>query len=441
MTHEEFIEEIASYVKEFAPQYGIVCYSAPIAQACLESAYGTSELAIFARSVFGAKWREEASNGGKYLKIGSEQNPDGSYVSSVMEWSTYEDWRESTHGYFKFLFERSGVTRYNNLKGIYDPETYLEAIRLDGYCTSQKYTENCMRVITENNLTRFDPEKPQPQPTPTGFSNSPLATYYRLSPTHKSREGKKISVFIPHVYVGQVSAKEGVDHFAQNVGGSCTYVIGYDGQIGQSVDEEYKSGCTGGTLSVNGYTGNKIDFEAVTVEIASDISDPYRITDEAKNALIRLMADVSLRNGLGLYKWSNNPNLVGNWDAQNIALHRWFAKKSCPGNYVISILPSVVEEANKIIQGGVVPPQPVPAKPSVANPTIKKNSSGIEAINLQKDLNYLGYKDNSGRILSEDGIFGTCSVQALINFQKSNGLAADGIYGAASYAKMKALLG
>ena len=41
MTHEQFIEEIAKYVKKYAPQFGIKVYSPIIGQACLESGYGT----------------------------------------------------------------------------------------------------------------------------------------------------------------------------------------------------------------------------------------------------------------------------------------------------------------------------------------------------------------------------------------------------------------
>ena len=45
MTKEQFIEKIASLVKKYADSYDIKVISPIIAQACLESAYGTSELA------------------------------------------------------------------------------------------------------------------------------------------------------------------------------------------------------------------------------------------------------------------------------------------------------------------------------------------------------------------------------------------------------------
>jgi len=435
MTREEFIDKVASAVEKIAPNYGICVYSPIIAQACLESAYGTSELAVICANIFGIKYNDQVSNGGKYLKIGSEQNPDGSYVASTMEWCTFvhdEDFSSSVEGYFKFLFGRSGVTRYNNLKGITSPQLYCDTIKADGYATSIYYSDNLMRIIDEYNLYRFDPETPQPMPT---TDISPLSTYFNLSPTHRDRAGKKIAVFIPHVYVGHVSAKHGVDHFAQNVGASCSYVIGWDGQVGCSVNETYKPGTTGGDKMVNGYSGNAVDCYAVTVEMASDPTNPYAINDAVENALVNLMADVAIRNGISSWKFKNDPNLVGNWDAQYVLLHRWFASKSCPGPDVISKLPRICEKSNIIINGGQPIPTPTPVM-TVAQPTIKKGSKGTEALNLQKNLNYLGYTDDKGSKLDEDGIFGNCSVQSLKTFQKACGLSADGIYGSASYQQM-----
>ena len=56
MTQEQFIAEIAKYVQKYAPQYGIAVCSPIIAQACLESAYGTSKKAKH-HNYFGLKYR------------------------------------------------------------------------------------------------------------------------------------------------------------------------------------------------------------------------------------------------------------------------------------------------------------------------------------------------------------------------------------------------
>ena len=75
-----FIEQIARLVVKYAPSYGIAVHSPIIAQAILESASGTSELAVNANNYFGLKYRKGRCKTciGIYHKVGSEQNPDGS---------------------------------------------------------------------------------------------------------------------------------------------------------------------------------------------------------------------------------------------------------------------------------------------------------------------------------------------------------------------------
>ena len=154
MSNANFIEEIGAYVKKHAPFYNICVYSPIIAQAILESASGTSELAIKANNFFGLKWRANRcpSSDGHYIKNGSEQNPDGSYSSSVMKWFSFPDMEAGVRGYFDFI----NISNYANLKGVTDPETYLRNIKADGYATSLKYVENLMNVIQKYDLTHYD---------------------------------------------------------------------------------------------------------------------------------------------------------------------------------------------------------------------------------------------------------------------------------------------
>lgn len=85
--------------------------------------------------------------------------------------------------------------------------------------------------------------------------------------------------------------------------------------------------------------------------------------------------------------------------------------------------------------GSVTPitptPEPTPVADTVAQPTVKKGSTGANAKLLQHNLNKFGYG------LAEDGDFGTKSDIALRGWQLATGLSPDGIYGNASYEKMK----
>lgn len=150
-----FVEDIAKYVVKYAHQYGILVHSPIIAQAILESAVGTSELAKV-NNYFGLKYRPGRcpTSDGVYYKVGSEQNADGSYTSSTMQWFKFPSMEDGVIGYFDFI----NVSNYASLKGVTDPRTYLERIRSSGYATSLKYVDNLMKVIDFYNLTRYDGE-------------------------------------------------------------------------------------------------------------------------------------------------------------------------------------------------------------------------------------------------------------------------------------------
>ena len=135
MTKEQFIKEAAKYVLEFAPKYDIKVCSAPLAQIILESACGTSELAINAHNYSGLKYRAGRcpSSNGIYYKDGAEQDPiTGEYTNSAMQWFKFPDMRSGIQGYFDF----TNISNYKSLKGVTDPQTYLENIKAAGYATS-----------------------------------------------------------------------------------------------------------------------------------------------------------------------------------------------------------------------------------------------------------------------------------------------------------------
>lgn len=104
MTIQEFIDSIAGYIKKYAAAYNVCVFSPIIAQAILESNKGTSELAVNAHNYFGLKYRKGRCKTcvGVYHKVGSEQNPDGTYTSSAMEWC--QVWKHGGWCYRVFRF-------------------------------------------------------------------------------------------------------------------------------------------------------------------------------------------------------------------------------------------------------------------------------------------------------------------------------------------------
>ena len=200
------------------------------------------------------------------------------------------------------------------------------------------------------------------------FSNSPLATVRMISPNRTPNRNHAIDTITIHCFVGQVTAKRGCEVFLpESKGASCNYVVGYDGSIGLCVEEKDRSWCSGGydknkqPIRVNDISGKSNDYQAVTIEVASDNTHPYTITDKAMTALIELVADICRRNGIKKLLWKGDKNLVGKVDQQNLTVHRWFANKSCPGDYIYERLSDIAAKVNAKL--GASGTSPAPAAP------------------------------------------------------------------------------
>ena len=173
------------------------------------------------------------------------------------------------------------------------------------------------------------------------FTNSPLVTYTKITNNKTKNRNHAIDTITIHCIVGQWTAKQGCDYFATtNRKCSANYVVGKDGSIGLSVDEKDRSWCSSNAAN---------DHRAITIEVASDTEHPYAVTDKAYNALIQLIADICKRNNIKELKWKADPSLIGQVDKQNMTVHKWFAKKDCPGEYLYSRHSDIAAKVNAIL--------------------------------------------------------------------------------------------
>lgn len=180
------------------------------------------------------------------------------------------------------------------------------------------------------------------------MSNSPLVTYTKISPNKTSPRKYKIDTITIHCIVGQWTAKQGCDYFANpERKASSNYVVGKDGSIGLSVSEKDRAWTSGGKLKANGITGSENDHRAVTIEVASDTYHPYKITDKALNALVELCTDICKRNNIKRLLWEGDKALVGNISRQNMTVHRWFENKACPGDYLYNLHSYIAQKVNE----------------------------------------------------------------------------------------------
>lgn len=176
------------------------------------------------------------------------------------------------------------------------------------------------------------------------MSNSPLATYTRISPNKNHPRKYPITRITPHCVVGQFTAKQILDmnHFTTydpNNGASCNYAVGKDGSIGLGVDEGDRSWCS---------SSSDNDHRAVTIEVSSELVHPYEITDAAYKALIDLMVDICKRNGKSGLVWPGSKESALAYqpksDEMVLTAHRFFANKACPGDYMYSRFGQMAEE-------------------------------------------------------------------------------------------------
>lgn len=155
MSKQDFIREIAGHIQKIAPEYDIRVNSPVIAQAILESAFGESKLSAVYHNYFGLKCGTKWAGRSVNMKTQEEYTP-GTKTTIRDNFRAYGSMEEGVRGYFEFI----QMERYLNLKGITDPQKYLETIIKDGYATSSTYVKNCMSLIKEYGLTRYDKEEP-----------------------------------------------------------------------------------------------------------------------------------------------------------------------------------------------------------------------------------------------------------------------------------------
>lgn len=176
------------------------------------------------------------------------------------------------------------------------------------------------------------------------MGNSPLVTYTKISPNRTSPRNHVIDTITIHCYVGQVTAERGCNGFASSERqASSNYIVGYDGSIGMSVEEKDRSWCT---------SNRDNDNRAITIEVASGSQHPYEVTEAAYKALIDLLVDICQRNpDIGKLKWKADKSLIGQPDKQNMTVHRWFANKACPGEWLYSRHAQIAAEVNARLDG------------------------------------------------------------------------------------------
>ena len=185
-----------------------------------------------------------------------------------------------------------------------------------------------------------------------GYTNSSLVVCKKLSPNHSGQRNHSIDRITPHCVVGQCSAEGLGDWFAKSsTQASSNYGIDKDGRVGLYVEEANRSWCSSSSAN---------DNRAVTIECASDTQEPYWMNDKVYATLIQLCADICRRNGKTRLLWLGEKDKTLAYapaaDEMVLTVHRWFANKSCPGNWLYARLGDLAGKVTAALGGTAAAP-------------------------------------------------------------------------------------
>lgn len=158
------------------------------------------------------------------------------------------------------------------------------------------------------------------------YTNSPLVSYTKLSPNHSGQRTHNIDRITPHCVVGQCSVETlGNIFLPASRQASSNYGIGVDGRVGMYVEEKNRSWCSSSAAN---------DQRAITIECASDSTEPYAFKDMVYKCLIELCTDICRRNGKTKLLWLGDKNKTLNYipkqDEMVLTVHRYMFFMSGP---------------------------------------------------------------------------------------------------------------
>lgn len=157
------------------------------------------------------------------------------------------------------------------------------------------------------------------------MSNSNLVEYRNLTRNFSRRNGKICKLTIHHA-AGKGTAQSITDSFMPpERKASANYIIGYRGDIGQSVLEEHRAWTSRSAWN---------DDQAVTIEVSnSGYGEPWGITEDTYSSLIELCVDICQRNHIPMVNYTGDQNGV-------LTEHRMFVATACPGTTIHELLRS-----------------------------------------------------------------------------------------------------
>lgn len=151
----QFIIQISDYAKELQERYGVLP-SISIAQAILESDWGTSELSVENNNFYGIK----GDSAEPTVTMTTKEFVNGEWIEVNAEFRKYTTWQESMEDHSK-LFTTGTSWNANQYAKVLASTDYKEAayaLQESGYATDPDYPDKLIRLIEQHNLNQYDQE-------------------------------------------------------------------------------------------------------------------------------------------------------------------------------------------------------------------------------------------------------------------------------------------
>lgn len=386
-SEQEFIAAVYPAAQRVCKRFGFYLPSVLIAQACKEDGYGIpsywdnpgvralveeNNMCGIKKNLLNPSWTDIGLGcwNGKYLSKKTPEVYGGVPVTITDDFRIYDNPEQSFADYLCFMrwggYSVGNPKYYNDIKDVKDYRTLIGIVHKKGYATGPTYADGVCRIIEKHGLTRYDDLS---KVTPSDYYpdkakeevpvNSPLVSYTKLSPNNSGKRTMSIDRITPHCVVGQMSIESLLGWLAQpSTQASANYGIGTDGRIGLGVPENCRSWCSSSSAN---------DQRAVTIECASDKTDPYAFNSNVYASLIKLCVDICRRNGKTKLLWLKDPQKTLAYrpatDEMVLTVHRWFANKACPGNWLFNRLGDLASEVTKQLGGSSQPSGDDPITP------------------------------------------------------------------------------
>ena len=325
MEQRKFLAIVGPLAQADMQKSGILA-SLTIAQAILESGWGTSELATKANALFGIK-ADARWSGRAYSKDTKECYDGVTYATITALFRAYDSWAESVADHSAFLLANK---RYAAVVDERDYKAACKAIKAAGYATDPGYPQKLIGLIEKYGLTVYDGKAEQEDKTSMNISITKKTSTHNTT----AAAGRAIRYIVVHYTAGVTSKPGSAAGTASYFGStpkevSADFIVDDGGAVQYNGDirNRYTWHCGGVKYNTKGgaYYGKATNRNTIGIEVCSTNDtgkmtvandSHWSFTDKVVSNLVELVKYLMAEYGI---------------DAAHVIRHYDVTGKPCPG--------------------------------------------------------------------------------------------------------------